>query len=380
MEDKHFSIEYSIAVINHVIEKAKTMNETQKDIAEYLGISAPNITHLKNGEQNIGPTKFKLLVSKYGMPKQEPGIYLEPMLYETVEDYLNALPERNKAFYVDALVRAFSSNDIVKSITRCVSEQVLKDNSTDEIWGIQISSLMQNCPASKIPEVIEWINEKLKLEETKQWFDEMNVLEIPEDARDVWRSVPRIKNYGWKKSMITERDHLIIFLLCELYFNHPEHYGLPAPRQYENTHLKKHPVNLTGNQILHFTSGETEHYKSKALTFLKSQARTEDHGGSRVQAHSGIVMADELKMLAKLSFTKVTCRLFMNKDMKYRFHIQEERDGKLVDVVIKHVPQDKIIDVYNTLASHFNVEQEKEFELRKNIAAAGGYIPGVEVL
>jgi len=380
MEDKHFSIEYSIAVINHVIEKAKTMNETQKDIAEYLGISAPNITHLKNGDQNIGPTKFKLLVSKYGMPKQEPGIYLEPMLYETVEDYLNALPERNKAFYVEALVRTFSSDDIVKDLARKVSEHVLGDDNKKEIWGIQISSLRQNCPKSKIPDVINWINAQLKLEETKQWFDEINALDIPQDPRDIWRNVPRITNYGWKKSMITERDHLILFLLCELYFNHHEQYGLPAASHYESAHLKTHPVNLTGNEILHFTSGETEHYKSKALAFLKSQARTEEHGGSRVHADSGIVMADELKMLAKLSFTKVMCRLFMNKDMRYRFHIQEERDGKLVDVVIKRVPQDKIIDVYNTLASYFNVEQEKEFELRKNIAAAGGYIPGVEVL
>ncbi len=93
-----------------------------------------------------------------------------------------------------------------------------------------------------------------------------------------------------------------------------------------------------------------------------------------------ITVPDELLALSNLAFKGVICNLTMNKNMEYRIHIQEDRGLREAQVIIRNVPQDKIIDVYKKLASHFKLTEETEFQLKTNIAAAGGYLPGVEVL
>mgnify|MGYP000147367773 FL=1 len=381
MDIKKITMEYSVAVINHAIAKAELMNEKQKDIAEYLGINETNINHYKNGKQNLGPTKCNLLIARYGMPRQDSGKYLEATIYESVAEYLSQLPERNNSFYRQGLVQAFSSEGTVKILTNLVGDGVLaKDVSFDLGAGIRITPMLNGCSKQNIPAVLDWIKQRLEQDETKEWFEKMSEFIASSDSIIDWRNAPSIKDYGWDNVVIHKDEHVMLYLLCDFYFNNRTSFGLPAEEVYNSKHIDARPVNLTGKEILHFTSSNTGYVEPQAIRLFKSQLMHGNNGLRHDKSIADITVPDELLALSNLAFKGVICNLTMNKNMEYRIHIQEDRGLREAQVIIRNVPQDKIIDVYKKLASHFKLTEETEFQLKTNIAAAGGYLPGVEVL
>lgn len=381
MDIKKITMEYSVTVINHAIAKAELMNEKQKDIAEYLGINETNINHYKNGKQNLGPTKCNLLIARYGMPRQDSGKYLEATIYESVDEYISQLPERNYSFYRQGLVRGFSSEGTVKILTSLVGDNVLANKGSFDLGaGIRITPMLNGCSKQNIPAVIDWIKERLELDETRVWFENMNEFIASSDSIIDWRSAPNIEDYGWNNVFIHKDEHVMLYLLCDFYFNNRSSFGLPAEEVYNSNHLNARPVNLTGKEILHFTSSNTGYVEPQAIRLFKSQLIHGNNGLRHDKSIADVTVPDELLALSNMAFKGVKCRLTMNKNMEYRIHIQEDRGLREAQVIIRNVPQDKIIDVYNKLASHFKLTEETEFQLKTNIAAAGGYLPGVEVL
>ena len=381
MDIKKITMEYSVAVINHAIAKAGLMNEKQKDIAEYLGINETNINHYKNGKQNLGPTKCNLLIARYGMPRQDSGKYLEATIYESVAEYLSQLPERNNSFYRQGLVQAFSSEGTLKILTHLVGDSVLaKKENFDLGAGFRITPMLNGCSKQNIPAVLDWIKQRIEQDETKVWFEKMSEFIASSDSIIDWRSAPRIKDYGWKNVVIHKDEHVMLYLLCDFYFNNRASFGLPAEEVYNSKHLDTRPVNLTGNEILNFISSDTGYVEPQAIRCFKSQLIHGNNGLRHDKSIADVTVPDELLALSNMAFKGVKCRLTMNKNMEYRIHIQEDRGLREAQVIIRSVPQDKIIDVYKKLANHFKLTEETEFQLKTNIAAAGGYLPGVEVL
>lgn len=381
MDIKKITMEYSVAVINHAIAKAELMSEKQKDIAEYLGINETNINHYKNGKQNLGPTKCNLLIARYGMPKQEPGKYLEATIYESVAEYLSQLPERDDSFYRQGLVQAFSSEGAVKILTSLVGDNVLGNKESFDLGaGIKITPMHIGCSKQNIPAVLDWIKQRLEQDETKEWFGKMNEFISSTDSIIDWRLAPKIKDYGWGNVVIHKDEQVMLYLLCDFYFNNRSSFGLPAEEVYNSKHLAVRSVNLTGNEILNFASSNTGYVEPQAIRCFKSQLIHGNNGLRHDKSIADVTVPDELLALSNMAFKGVKCRLTMNKNMEYRIHIQEDRGLREAQVIIRNVPQDKIIDVYNKLANHFKLTEETEFQLKTNIAAAGGYLPGVEVL
>lgn len=381
MDIKKITMEYSVAVINHAIAKAELMNEKQKDIAEYLGINETNINHYKNGKQNLGPTKCNLLIARYGMPRQDSGKYLEATIYESVAEYLSQLPERNDSFYRQGLVQAFSSEGTVKILTNLVGDSVLAKKEIFDLGaGIRITPMLNGCSKQNIPAVLDWIKQRLEQDETKEWFEKMSEFIASSDSIIDWRSAPSIKDYGWNNVVIHKDEHVMLYLLCDFYFNNSTSFGLPAEEVYNSKHLDARPVNLTGKEILNFTSSNTGYVEPQAIRLFKSQLMHGNNGLRHDKSIADITVPDELLALSNLAFKGVICNLTMNKNMEYRIHIQEDRGLREAQVIIRNVPQDKIIDVYKKLASHFKLTEGTEFQLKTNIAVAGGYLPGVEVL
>ena len=88
------------------------------------------------------------------MPRQDSGKYLEATIYESVEEYLSQLTERNNSFYRQGLVQAFSSEGTVKILTHLVGDSVLaKKESLDLGTGIRITSMLNGCSKQNIPVV-----------------------------------------------------------------------------------------------------------------------------------------------------------------------------------------------------------------------------------
>jgi hypothetical protein len=375
MEPQYITKEYSIAVINHAIASAKFMEEKQSDIAELLGVDKSNIPKYKSGRQKLSPTGVKLLIDRYGMPRQAKGEYLEATLYKTVDEYLHAMDERLNDHYCAAFANIFSKSDVIKAIASTVSAKPLKNIDSDEPFSNLMFS-QQGCKKHEIPHIIEWVNNAIKSDSFRTWYEAMiDHVKHKSTQSSYLKPTPPSLDGEWSDTLINRDDFPLFFLLADFYFNHPTQYSLPFQGVFESKHFSTEPLVLTGEQILHSTSKHVPFVRREAHTFLQNSFNF-----FREQDIGGLYISSDLNALDDLKPSSFDFFLFMNKDMVYRLLINEFWGTKRFDIVITDIPQQEIFLVFEKLRDKFGFDRETEVELRAKIAKAGGFIPGARVL
>jgi hypothetical protein len=378
MDPKYITKEYSIAVINHAIASAKFNNEKQADIAFLLGVDNSNIPKYKSGKQKLSPNNVKILTEHYGMPRQAKGEYIEATLYKSVDEYLNAIDERIKDLYCSALTELFRSPKVMKAIASAVTARPIRgtDNS-DPFTRMQFS--YQGCEDEEIPQIISWVNDAIKTDSFKQWYEEMLLFTEQQSANEryIRQSTPPPLDKGeWCNALIFPDDTPLFFLLADYYFNFSAKFALPFEGTFKSKHYKKEPVVLTGDEILNLLPNYHPFVRRTSHVFLDrnfSSLREKPRIG-------GIDLSSELGPFKDLSPSEPQIFLFMNKDMVYRLYIIEYWKNKKFDIVITDIPQQEIFNVFGKLQETFGFDKQSEFELRTKVAEAGGFIPGARVL
>ena len=378
MDPKYITKEYSMAVINHAIASAKFNNEKQADIAFLLGVDNSNIPKYKSGKQKLSPNNVKILTEHYGIPRQAKGEYIEATLYKTVDEYLSAIDERVDDLYCSALTELFSSPKVLKAIASAVTAKPIRgtDNS-DPFTRMQFS--FQGCKDEEIPQIISWVNDAIKTDSFKTWFEEMLTFTKQQSANERYirqPTPPPLDKGEWCNALIFPDDTPLFFLLADYYFNFSAKFALPFDGTFKSEHYKTEPVVLTGDEILTLFPDCNPFVRRTSHVFL------EKNFSSLIDkpAMGNIDLSSELRPFEDLKPSEPQIFLFMNKDMVYRLYIIEHWKNKRFDIVITDIPQQEIFNVFRKLQKTFGFDKKSEFELRTKVAEAGGFIPGARVL
>ena len=89
---------------------------------------------------------------------------------------------------------------------------------------------------------------------------------------------------------------------------------------------------------------------------------------------------EQIVRLNQTKYVGANVTVYMNAEMEYRIVINETWGKQIHTVVIKNVPQDRVINQYIKLSEFYEIEPNKEYELKEQIAIRGGFIAGALVL
>ena len=203
--------EYSIAIIIHAVSKANFDGESQKDIAEVLGVDPTNISKYKSGEQKLSRTNISLLIEKYGCPKVASGKYMQAACYDSVDEYLSSFEQRQSDIFARALTSFFADPNVLAYLAWVTSRNVLVP--TEELNSpCRIS--FPGCGNNDVPVLLDWLKKQCSQSEFKKWFliAKASKPRITRGINDSW--LPNLKEAEWSKSNISGRDLILFYLLA----------------------------------------------------------------------------------------------------------------------------------------------------------------------
>ncbi|MEJ2065255.1 MAG: hypothetical protein P8X74_18555 [Reinekea sp.] len=81
-------------------------------------------------------------------------------------------------------------------------------------------------------------------------------------------------------------------------------------------------------------------------------------------------------------YSHINAKLFLSKSLSYHLYfelynpINTKYSGNFRSIVIEEIPGDKVFQILDELRAHFGLETIPLFDIKKGIAAKGGFIPG----
>ncbi len=368
--------EYSIAIIIHAVSKAKFDGESQKDIAEVLGVDPTNISKYKSGEQKLSRTNISLLIEKYGCPKVASGKYMQAACYDSVDEYLSSFEQRQSDIFARALTSFFADPNVLAYLAWVTSSNVLVPTE-------ELNSPYTGCGNNDVPVLLNWLKKQCEHSEFKQWFlmAKASKPRITNGRNDTW--LPNLKGGEWSKSHISGRDLILFYLLA--YYLDEVCSDFPCPdneTNFTSQHITQKEVVITGDEILAFESSTLD--KRTDYPLLSTNNQIIPIGDNHRYITNGTFNDEAIEeQIAKLNETKyvgANVTVYMNVKMEYRVVINEIWGKQTHTVVIKNVPQDRVINQYIKLSDFYEIEPNKEHELKEQIAIRGGFIAGALVL
>tara|TARA_Y100000766_G_scaffold271340_1_gene270106 strand:- start:7663 stop:8802 length:1140 start_codon:yes stop_codon:yes gene_type:complete len=374
--------EYSIAVILHATGRARYEGKKERDIADYLGVDPSNISKYKNGKSILSPNNIRLLIKQYGQPVRESGVYLETEICDTVESYIARTEKRLINGITRVLCDYFNNSQVLKSIADIVSDQVVEPPFV----------FSPCCADHNVPRVLEWLAENINTEVFKNWYETYLRHMQSRNIDDIQKHhfiEPKELRLGqqsdeWKQSAIGQHQNPLFHLLGYYHRIDPNFtVAAPKPTPVTKDTRSIHEVVLTGSPILTMRSDAINADIAPIEIFIKTQpvATPSLHLNDRFAERSPETVKYLYLALKKALLRKSSIELYLNPDMQYRVKITETwGDDNVSTVIIRHLPADRIVELYTQLQEFFLVDISKETELKTAIAERGGFLPGVTLL
>lgn len=368
-----------MAVIAQAVNRVRFEGGREREIAEYLEIDASNISKYKSGESTLSPTNMRLLIDRYGQPKRAPGRYLTAALYDSVDQYIADVKQRQLNAIKSHLGEYFSNQDVLQGIADSVNVEVIGQ------WH-QVS-----CPPELKNHVLKWLDQQLKGDAYQKWYNDYLAFMPKIDLHSIGpftlvepkhRQLKQCSD-EWRRTYISQFDNPLFHLLG-YYYSIDNDFSVVngTPTKIPTLQDNMHEIVLTGSPILTIEAFDFDMSPPPIQLFSKTLARALD---TVVYPDKDINKPQDSElylnaMLSRSSLKSAILELYLNEDLQYRAKITESWGYGTRQSVIRHLSADNIIGLFQKLQSFLQVKTSHEDDLKIAIAEKGGFIPGAIVL
>nr|WP_102385724.1 XRE family transcriptional regulator [Vibrio cyclitrophicus]PME20605.1 transcriptional regulator [Vibrio cyclitrophicus] len=364
--------EESIRWINHAIAFYENLGKKQKDLAQDFGIPESRLSELKNLQKplKVTPNQIRQIIDLCGSPKRDPGRFELAELYDSLESFFEQyIPVTLNRFQRDVYQYVSTTRVIDEVLNKCCFESASRD---DQIRSV--NQLVKSDAFAKVCSDIEF-NRKV----TSSSIEQLSSI---------------TKSYGFH---ISEKGtfHVLRQLwslngaLDEFQFGSETNHGLDLI-------IPKTSIVLTGKRI---------------AAFMPENLMHDGPANELVEKELISLISDYLpsiRDLPKLDYwNTIRVEVYLSENMNYHLLIHMSH-GNLEPLDLSHestIPEgfdwcnydaavgerDRVAVIKNVntldlfrqieeLRKWQGLEQDNLYELKQNIAKAGGHIPGAYVL
>ncbi len=364
--------EESIRWINHAIAFYESLSKKQKELAKDLGIEESRLSELKNPHKplKVSPNQIRLITKLCGSPKRDPGRFEYAELYDSLDAFFNQ--------YIAVTLNRFH-RDIYESLTReTILGGILEKCSFEmEDREQQVEAINQLVRSTEFAEICKDADFNRKVNNsskdnfslcTQPYGFTINDEETSHRLRQLWSLVEVLPEFKLGKRCKNGLDLIV-----------PDT-----------------PLVLTGNRIAAFMSNNHP-LPPPANKLIKDELNTLVNGDFSTAKH--IPELDD--------WETIRVELYLSEAMNYHIlihmsdsvlhpsnHLHEypcsdDFEWCNYDAAVGKKDRIAVIQNVNTLDLFREIEELRKwqgleednlYELKKNIAKAGGHIPGALVL
>lgn len=372
----------TILWINHAVSFFRSIGRNQKDMAKALGLEESRVSEMKQGIGSISPSLMTRITDLCGAPRRNPGRYEEVELYDSIDFFINAFNKVTANRFYRKLINLLQINDFYDNFMDLVSapgQHYQKDK-------VEIEALLNQLLSSE---------EYLKVCET--YLSSFN----PAEENKWWYEFCGTNVNGLNIGGLLISD-LQVFKLLFLFSELAK--GVEGFKFGDNTLLNLQPVTaitpviLTGNRILVIESVTLADFKSNV--YLDGLKRVDKRFFQIDERHQFKLKSEQYM---PDHWENGRCEVYLSDNMNYHFliHLSHgvinigtnscddypkdeeyfgfvEPDDRLI--VIKDVNALNLYKQIEEIRKWFGLATDSLFELKQEIARAGGYVPGARVL
>ncbi|MGL1088629.1 helix-turn-helix domain-containing protein [Vibrio vulnificus] len=364
--------EESIKWINHAIAFYKGLGKTQKELAKDFGIEESRLSELKSVHKplKVSPSQVRKIIEICGAPKRDPGRFENVELYDSLDSFFNQ--------YISVTLNRFH-RDVYESLTnKAIVNEILKKCSyKNDDKEQQVEAINQLVRSKEFAEICKdaSLNSKL-IGSSKNEFSLITKLYglIINDSA----TFHRLRQL-WS----------LVEVLPEFQFGNETNNGLDLI-------VPKTPVVLTGNRIAAFMP-DYSRFDYPANRLVKSELSVLMNGYlSAVEPIPELDIWQTIRVEIYLS-ENMNYHILIHmsdddlkpRDLSHESTVPEGFDWCNYDAAFGEKDRIAVIRSVNTLDLFSQIEELRKwqglevdnlYELKRNIAKAGGHIPGAHVL
>jgi hypothetical protein len=368
--------------INHAVSFFKSINKNQKDLAKILGLEESRISEMKQGIGTITPNIISMITDLCGAPRRNPGRYAEVELYNDIDAFEESFNNVTINRFYRKLINLLQDHDFYNQFLDLISAPKLHYQRDK----IEIEALLnQLISTDEYHEICEGYLTSITSNQEKTW----------------WANLCGTNQHGWSTGGLLIRD-LQIFKLLLLFskfsksvegFKFGEITRLNLPPEVEIS-----PVILTGNRILIMESGTLSGFNTDAC--IKDSLGLDKTFFQINHRHQSQLNQE---LYVPENWENGRCEVYLSENMNYHFLIHLSPKGILIGtnsrddnpkdeeyfgfvepfdrlIVIRNVNALNLCQQIEKIRKWFGLATDSLFELKQEIARAGGYVPGARVL
>ena len=382
----------TIILINHAISYFKNQGKTQKDLAKALSIEESRISEMKTGRSLLSTSDKKSILDFCGHPRRDPGRYEKALCYKSVEEFTSQFGDLMKNHYIRQLIQYFQKTEHKTQLVQAVRECTK--------YNEYINNLVQNIAKNYVPKTVteitpSYIDELVRQPSSISVFQQYENKWIKEKAHSRYKYTTSLTN-----NVVTIESQKIIhklYLLWQVVQHHPD-FRLSDESPLELPLLKNlEEVVITGENVLAlYKSDPYSNYHPHSINnhsvqlFGYPENYEDDLPKPNVwkSLRSEIILSEELNYyfsvhlcLNSLPTVNFPPELDFDDDRAFGF-IDGTANVQPSDlfVIIGKVPHQNLFKEIDEVRKWFCLPEDSHFELKRNIAKAGGYVPGARVL
>ncbi|MFB2720502.1 hypothetical protein [Shewanella xiamenensis] len=379
----------TILWINHAIAYFKSIGKTQKDMAKLLGLEESRVSEMKVGSGTISPNLMGKIIEYCGSPKRNPGRYEEVELYDDIDSFFDKFKDVTINRFHRKLLKLTKNEEIYLHLLSLICAPNLHYKTDKKIIESQLNELFLS------EEYVEKCNNYSEVLRNTVGYDERPIENFQ------WWNIDERGLQFLSVAGIVIRDFdtfRLLYLFSKLFsanlgfkFGSDTHLNLQPE-------VPNEPVILTGKCILIMKRGSLEGTIINSAFFdLIGKKKS----GIQLSEYRGLKLKSEQYMPDY--WQEVRCELYLSDNMNYHFliYLSPTYIGESADIdddsgnplkwrgdvgpddrliIIRNVNSLSLYQKIEEIRKWFGLPDDSLFELKQEIAKAGGYVPGARVL
>lgn len=394
----------TILWINHAITYFKSIDKTQKDMAKTLGLEESRVSEMKGGNGTISPNLMTKIVEYCGAPRRSSGRYEEVELYDDLHSFFDSFKSVTTNRFHRKLLKLAKNDDFYHHFLDLVStsnQDYKADKSAIEALMNELLSSEEYLDICRKYSEITRLNHRYSDDSREMFQMRDELFRCKSREKTMWSPTSkdgyRVLNIGG-----LQIEELTVFKLLFLYskliqwdidFQFGEH-----ATQNIQPEVSIEPVVLTGKRILIIKSHSLE---SAQVTSGVYELFGKNKGHFQFSEYHEFGLKPEQYMPDY--WEEARCELYLSDNMNYHFLIQLSQkpimewapidDDSLSEqkyfgdigpddrlIVIHNINSLSLYEYIEEIRKWFGLPSDSLFELKQEIAKAGGYVPGARVL
>lgn len=357
----------TILWINHAVSYFKNQGKAQKDMAAILGLEESRISEMKTGKSLLSDSQKQAISEICGSPRRDPGRFEIALCYNKLDDFFSSFCDLMENRYLRNLIVFFQNKENQTNLlSHCIPVEDMEGNYNETITLSDIDTLVRHDELNEI------------FQRYQMWLQNIDGAERP--------------NMSLLIDRISVNDKNSFHLLYQLWFT------IKRCPTFALSNAK--PFNLS--PVIHT---EEIILTGKKVLIIENNGKVNPINQPIIERFGSHEHFPSNEFIKHDCWHSVHCELYLSEDMNYHLTIQLSNDFRIeyfpydddinntneldfevcvkendLFVVIENIDSKKLFPIIEDVRKWCALPIDNHRTLKKNIARAGGYVPGARVL